>query len=118
MLFRYIILYILFAVAIAAGVEKAKTKQKDIIDDDDDEETQKKSLSDSDIHNAIIAHMRAIQAPFKRLKEAYLAHRVHRARELVNGPDVKVDHMSLARRTANIRDRLRGARASRIARMG
>lgn len=43
------------------------------------QDSDKKTLSDADIHDAIIAHMRAIQAPFEKLKKAYLANRVNRA---------------------------------------
>ncbi|KAF4687450.1 hypothetical protein FOZ63_025935 [Perkinsus olseni] len=118
MLFRFIILpFLLLVVATATGLEKTSARHREI-DDDDDDEGQKKTLSDAEIHDAIIAHMRAIQAPFERLKKAYLADRVHRARELVDGPEIKTDRMSLSRRTANIRERLRGARASRLARLG
>ncbi|KAF4745340.1 hypothetical protein FOZ63_013177, partial [Perkinsus olseni] len=117
MLFRCIILpVLLLVVATATGLEKISARHREI-DDDDDDEGQKKTLSYAEIHDAIIAHMRAIQAPFERLKKAYLANRVHRARELVDGPEIKTDRMSLSRRTANIRERLRGARASRLARL-
>ncbi|KAF4743381.1 hypothetical protein FOZ62_019492 [Perkinsus olseni] len=119
MLFRFIILpVLLLVVATATGVEKTSARHREIDDDDDDDEGRKKTLSDAEIHDAILAHMRAIQAPFERLKKAYLANRVHRARELVDGPEIKTDRMSLSRRTANIRERLRGARASRLARLG
>ncbi|KAF4665988.1 hypothetical protein FOZ61_010294 [Perkinsus olseni] len=118
MLSRFIILpFLLLVVATATGLEKTSARHREI-DDDDDDEGQKKTLSDAESHDAIIAHMRAIQAPFERLKKAYLADRVHRARELVDGPEIKTDRMSLSRRTANIRERLRGARASRLARLG
>ncbi|EER19907.1 hypothetical protein Pmar_PMAR006799 [Perkinsus marinus ATCC 50983] len=117
MLFRYLILHVLFIVAVAIGLEKATVSHKDL-DDDDEDDSDKKTLSDADIHDAIIAHMRAIQAPFEKLKKAYLANRVNRARELVDGPEIKTDRMSLSRRTANIRERLRSARDSRLARLG